>query len=62
MLVVVKQWAMGDNVKGLHNGPRVPLIYDRFSNARGDLSNELLVPSASMLEVTWSKGVRSRFL
>ena len=43
---------MGDIVKGLHDGPHVPLVYDRFSDARGDLFNELLVPSASMPEAT----------
>ena len=43
---------MGDRVKGIHDGPRVPRIYDQFSYARGNLFNELLIPSASMLEVT----------
>ena len=28
---------MGDNIKGLHDCPRVPLNYDHFSDARGDL-------------------------
>ena len=53
---------MGNSVKGLHDGSRVLLIYDRLFDTRGNLFNELLVPIASMLEVTWSEGLQSQFL
>ena len=42
---------MGNSVKGLQDGPCVLLVYDRFSDARGNLFNNLSNPSASMLEV-----------
>ena len=43
---------MGDNVKGLHDCPRVSLSYDRFSDARGDLVNQIPNIIAMMPEVT----------
>ena len=42
---------MGENVKGLHDGPCVPLVYDQFSDAPGDLFNKLPNPSALKPEV-----------
>ena len=42
---------MGFYVKGLHDGPHVPLVCDRFSSVLGDLFNELPMPSALMPEV-----------
>ena len=32
---------MGDNVKGLHDCPRVSLSYGRFYDARGDLNGNI---------------------
>ena len=42
---------MGDSVKRLHNCPRVPLNYDRFFDARGNLVNRILNTIVMMLEV-----------
>ena len=44
---------MGFRVKELHDGSRVPLVCNRFSDAQGDLFNELLsMPNVSMIEGT----------
>ena len=43
---------MDNNVKGLHNCSRVPLCYDLFFDARGDLFNKLPNTIAMMPEVT----------
>ena len=51
MLIIVGLGVVGFHFKGLHEGPRVPLVCDRFSGARGYLFNELSMPSALILEV-----------
>ena len=43
---------MDDSVKGLHDCLCVPLSYDYFSNARGNLVNQIPNTIAMMLEVT----------
>ena len=43
---------MGDNIKGLHNCPRVPFSYDCFFDAQGDLVNQISNIVTMMREVT----------
>ena len=43
---------MGESIKGLHDCPPVPLSYDRFTDARGDLVNQIPNTIVMMPKVT----------